>query len=65
MLGMYVCYFVGFELTVNRHYVAIVRKAVPGSNGTSWVMFNDEKVVQVDDIQEMKKFAYIYVFSRT
>ncbi|XRM37833.1 ubiquitin C-terminal hydrolase Ubp14 [Aspergillus tubingensis] len=47
------------------HYVAIVRKPVPGSNGTSWVMFNDEKVVQVDDIQEMKKFAYIYVFSRT
>lgn len=42
-----------------------MRKAVPGSNGTRWVMFNDEKVVQVDDIQEMKKFAYIYVFSRT
>ncbi|GKZ28052.1 hypothetical protein AbraCBS73388_009569, partial [Aspergillus brasiliensis] len=39
------------------HYVAIVRKAVPGSNETSWVMFNDEKVVQMDDIQEMKKFA--------
>ncbi|PYH97738.1 ubiquitinyl hydrolase [Aspergillus ellipticus CBS 707.79] len=45
------------------HYVAVVRKALPGK-GDSWVMFNDEKVVQVDDIQDMKKFAYLYLFTR-
>lgn len=28
------------------------------------MMFNDEKVVEVEDIQEMKKFAYLYFFSR-
>ncbi|GES62714.1 ubiquitinyl hydrolase [Aspergillus terreus] len=26
------------------HYVAFVRKAIPGQEGLSWVMFNDEKV---------------------
>lgn len=46
------------------HYVAFVRKALPGENKLSWVMYNDEKVVNVDDIQEMKKFAYVYIFSR-
>ncbi|KAF9887565.1 hypothetical protein FE257_009777 [Aspergillus nanangensis] len=46
------------------HYVAFVRKASSGENGMSWVMFNDEKVVKVDDIQDMKKFAYLYFFSR-
>ncbi|OOF90746.1 hypothetical protein ASPCADRAFT_211661 [Aspergillus carbonarius ITEM 5010] len=46
------------------HYVAVVRKALPGRSGSSWVMFNDEKVVQVDNIQGMKKFAYVYIFTR-
>ncbi|KAL4901968.1 hypothetical protein BDW74DRAFT_159364 [Aspergillus multicolor] len=46
------------------HYVAFVRKQLPGKPGVSWVMFNDEKVVEVDDVQEMKKFAYLYFFSR-
>ncbi|PWY65651.1 ubiquitin C-terminal hydrolase, partial [Aspergillus heteromorphus CBS 117.55] len=45
------------------HYVAVVRKDLP-ETGVSWVMFNDEKVVQVDDIQDMKKFAYLYFFTR-
>lgn len=51
-------------LTCSSHYVAFVRKALPGENKLSWVMYNDEKVVKVDDIQEMKKFAYVYIFSR-
>ncbi|KAK9554067.1 ubiquitin C-terminal hydrolase Ubp14 [Aspergillus fumigatus] len=46
------------------HYVAFVRKTLPGQDNPSWVMFNDEKVVGVDDIQDMKKFAYLYFFSR-
>ncbi|PTU20180.1 hypothetical protein P175DRAFT_0481218 [Aspergillus ochraceoroseus IBT 24754] len=46
------------------HYVAFVRKEIPGKPGLSWVMFNDEKVVEVNDIHEMKKFAYLYFFSR-
>ncbi|KAL2802289.1 hypothetical protein BJX63DRAFT_415456 [Aspergillus granulosus] len=46
------------------HYVAFVRKQLPGKPGLSWVLFNDEKVVEVDDVQEMKKFAYLYFFSR-
>lgn len=44
--------------------MAFVRKILPGDNKLSWVMFNDEKVVKVEDIREMKKFAYVYVFSR-
>ncbi|KAK5680707.1 ubiquitin C-terminal hydrolase Ubp14 [Elasticomyces elasticus] len=46
------------------HYVAFVRKVLPGDNKLSWVLFNDEKVVKAEDIQEMKKFAYVYIFSR-
>jgi len=41
-----------------------VRKAIPGQCGSSWVLFNDEKVVKVNDIEEMKRFAYVYFFSR-
>ena len=48
----------------NSHYVAFVRKVLPGDDKLSWVMFNDEKVVKVDEIQEMKDFAYVYIFSR-
>ncbi|GAB1202766.1 hypothetical protein APSETT445_001387 [Aspergillus pseudonomiae] len=46
------------------HYVAFVRKNLPGQSELSWVMFNDEKVVKAEDIQEMKKYAYLYFFSR-
>ncbi|KAL2844294.1 hypothetical protein BJY01DRAFT_215023 [Aspergillus pseudoustus] len=46
------------------HYVAFVRKQLPGKPGLSWVLFNDEKVVEVEDVQEMKKFAYLYFFTR-
>lgn len=46
------------------HYVAFVRKQVPDEEGLSWVIFNDEKVAKAVDIDEMKKFAYIYFFQR-
>jgi len=46
------------------HYVAFVRKEVPGEKGRQWVLFNDEKVVKAADIDEMKKFAYVYFFRR-
>ena len=29
-----------------------------------WVLFNDEKVALGGDVEEMKKFAYIYFFRR-
>ncbi len=45
---------------MNRHYVAFVRK-----EGSSWVLFNDEKVAKAaGDVDEMKKFAYVYFFRR-
>ncbi|TIA83227.1 ubiquitin carboxyl-terminal hydrolase 14 [Aureobasidium pullulans] len=40
------------------HYVAFIRKE-PG-----WILFNDEKVALGGDVEEMKKFAYIYFFRR-
>ncbi|KAF2747190.1 hypothetical protein M011DRAFT_477634 [Sporormia fimetaria CBS 119925] len=39
------------------HYVAFVRKQIPGEDATSWVLFNDEKVAKAADVEEMKKFA--------
>lgn len=46
------------------HYVAFVKKELEGE-GDMWVLFNDEKVVRaVDDVEEMKKFAYVYFFKR-
>lgn len=51
-------------LTRCRHYVAFIRKTLPGQNELSWTMFNDEKVVQIEDIEEMKQTAYMYFFSR-
>jgi len=45
------------------HYVAFIRKQVEGE-GRQWVLFNDEKVVKAADIEEMKKFAYVYFFRR-
>ncbi|KAK3291447.1 uncharacterized protein B0H64DRAFT_246030 [Chaetomium fimeti] len=44
------------------HYVAFIRKEL--RDGRSWVLFNDEKVVKVVDVEEMKKFAYVYFFRR-
>ncbi|KAL2149076.1 hypothetical protein VTH82DRAFT_1762 [Thermothelomyces myriococcoides] len=44
------------------HYVAFIRKKL--GDETSWVLFNDEKVVKVVDVEEMKKFAYVYFFRR-
>jgi len=29
-----------------------------------WVLFNDEKVVKAVEVEEMKKFAYVYFFKR-
>ncbi|KAJ5782189.1 hypothetical protein N7457_003963 [Penicillium paradoxum] len=46
------------------HYVALVRKTLPGQIGLSWVMFNDEKVVKFEDIEAMKRTAYLYFFTR-
>ncbi|KJR89549.1 ubiquitin carboxyl-terminal hydrolase 5/13 [Sporothrix schenckii 1099-18] len=47
------------------HYVAFIRKRLAeDSDKVSWVLFNDEKVVEVVDVEEMKKFAYIYFFKR-
>ena len=45
------------------HYVAFIRKQIPGE-GMQWVLYNDEKVVRPVDVEEMKKFAYIYFFER-
>ena len=44
-----------------RHYVAFIRKQL---DKPSWVLFNDEKVVQAVDIDEMRKFGYAYFFKR-
>ena len=46
------------------HYVAFVRKEIPGQKGKQWVLYNDEKVVKAADVEEMKKFAYVYFFRR-
>jgi ubiquitin carboxyl-terminal hydrolase 5/13 len=48
------------------HYVAFIREAIPGDGkDRQWVLFNDEKVVKAVDVDEMKKFAYIYFFRLT
>lgn len=46
------------------HYVAFVRKEIEGQE--KWVLFNDEKVVEVDDETpgDIRNNAYIYVFER-
>jgi ubiquitin carboxyl-terminal hydrolase 5/13 len=52
---------------VGRHYVAFIRKMVDWQNEEpreTWVLFNDEKVVEGADVEEMKKFAYVYFFER-
>lgn len=51
---------------LSRHYVAFIRKLLQGDSGStsSWVLFNDEKVVEAYDVDEMRKFAYVYFFKR-
>jgi len=48
------------------HYVAFVKKRLPEAEGggEGWVLFNDEKVALGGDVEEMKKFAYVYFFRR-
>jgi len=48
---------------VFRHYVAFIRKQLE-DKGKSWVLYNDEKVVQANDVEEMKQFAYVYFFQK-
>jgi len=49
-----------------RHYVSFIRKPTPSEGRKeAWVLFNDEKVVKAEgDVDEMKKFAYVYFFER-
>lgn len=44
--------------------MAFVRKQLDASERPQWVLFNDEKVVEAGDIEEMKKTAYVYFFNR-
>lgn len=46
------------------HYVAFIRKTLEGKETPTWVLFNDEKVVEAHDVEEMRKFAYVYFFKR-
>ncbi|KAK2861396.1 hypothetical protein FQN49_004244 [Arthroderma sp. PD_2] len=47
------------------HYVAFIRKHLPAESEPKWILFNDEKVVaEGGDVEEMKQFAYIYIFRR-
>ncbi|KAK9323180.1 hypothetical protein V1517DRAFT_321289 [Lipomyces orientalis] len=51
------------------HYVAFIKKIVNEQNSSKvneseWVLFNDEKVVRGGEADEMKKFAYVYLFER-
>ncbi|KAI0155450.1 ubiquitinyl hydrolase [Hypoxylon sp. FL1284] len=45
------------------HYVAFIRKIID-TTVPKWVLFNDEKVVEAGDVEEMKKTAYVYFFNR-
>lgn len=51
-------------LKQHSHYVAFVRKQLSDEHSSSWVLFNDEKVAKAADVEEMKKFAYVYFFRR-
>lgn len=46
-----------------RHYVAFIRRILDNGHA-AWVLFNDEKVVKAEDVDEMRKFAYVYFFKR-
>ncbi|KOS20035.1 Ubiquitin carboxyl-terminal hydrolase 14 [Escovopsis weberi] len=47
------------------HYVAFIKKKLKDIPTPTWVLFNDEKVVEAHDVEEMRKFAYVYFFKRT
>lgn len=49
---------------ISRHYVAFIRKDGENGQESKWVLFNDEKVVEAYDVDEMRKFAYVYFFKR-
>ncbi|EMR11231.1 hypothetical protein PNEG_00820 [Pneumocystis murina B123] len=44
------------------HYVAFIKKHI--FDKEEWILFNDEKVSQVNDINEAHKTSYIYFFQR-
>lgn len=46
--------------------MAFIRKLLEkdGASTPRWVLFNDEKVVEAYDVDEMRKFAYVYFFKR-
>lgn len=46
------------------HYVAFIRKHLDDEDKDAWVLFNDEKVVKAVDVEEMKKFAYVYFLQK-
>jgi ubiquitin carboxyl-terminal hydrolase 5/13 len=51
------------------HYVTFIKKTIgeqanDAANDSDWVLFNDEKVVRGGEVDEMKKFAYVYFFER-
>lgn len=70
MLGEFPSYRIAQSLTsssLSRHYVAFIRKTLPDTSNDeeAWILFNDEKVVKAEgDVDEMKKFAYVYFFER-
>jgi ubiquitin carboxyl-terminal hydrolase 5/13 len=49
---------------IHSHYVAFVRKSIDKDGTRAWVLFNDEKVVKADAVEDMKRFAYVYFFQR-
>lgn len=49
---------------LSSHYVAFIRKHLGADKAKSWVLFNDEKVVEAEIVDEVKKFAYVYFLQR-
>ncbi len=45
------------------HYVSHIRSSSEGSID-QWTLFNDEKVVKAEEIDELIKFGYVYIFER-
>ncbi|EDO14465.1 hypothetical protein Kpol_219p1, partial [Vanderwaltozyma polyspora DSM 70294] len=44
------------------HYVAFIKKEI--ENVERWVLYNDEKIVIAEDLEELSKNGYIYIYSR-
>lgn len=51
-------------LILSSHYVAFIRRQLESNKDKSWVLYNDEKVVEADNVEEVKKFAYVYFLER-